>query len=32
MTVDPTFEEKIYELLISDGLDVTVEGSALYED
>ena len=27
-----SIEEKIYELLISDGLDVTVEGSALYED
>ena len=32
MTKDPTFEEKIYELLISDGLEVVVEGSGVYED
>ncbi len=32
MTADPTFEEKMYELLTSDGIDAVVEGSCLYED
>lgn len=32
MTVDPTFEEKMYELLINDGIEVSVEGSGFYED
>ncbi len=31
MTVDPSFEEKMYELLTADGIAVEVEGSALYE-
>ncbi len=31
-TLDPTFEEKMYELLCSDGIMVTVEGSEIYED
>lgn len=30
--VDPSFEEKLYELLMADGVHVDVEGSALYED
>ena len=29
-TADPTFEEKLYELLTEDGIDVEVTGSALY--
>ena len=32
MTADPTFEEKMYELLCCDGMKVTVEGSGLYKD
>lgn len=32
MTVDPTFEEKLYELLENDNINVTVEGSGLYEN
>lgn len=32
MTVDPTFEEKFYELLQDDNINVTVEGSGLYEN
>ena len=32
MTVDPTFEEKLYELLENDNISVTVEGSGLYEN
>ena len=32
MTVDPTFEEKLYELLKNDNISVTVEGSGLYEN
>lgn len=32
MTVDPTFEEKMYDLLISDGIKVTAEGSDIYEN
>ena len=32
MTVDPTFEEKIYELLQNDNISVNVEGSGLYEN
>ncbi|MDO4376178.1 MAG: hypothetical protein Q4C33_03285 [bacterium] len=32
MTVDPTFEEKFYELLENDNINVTVEGSGLYEN
>lgn len=31
MTVDPSFEEKMYDLLVADGIDVQVEGSGLYE-
>ena len=31
MTVDPTFEEKMYELLTKDGIKVQVEGSECYE-
>ncbi len=31
MTVDPSFEEKMYDLLTADGIQVQVEGSALYE-
>ena len=31
MTVDPTFEEKMYELLVSDGIIAVVEGSQFYE-
>lgn len=31
MTKDPTFEEKFYELLIKEGLEVEVEGSGVYE-
>ena len=31
MTKDPTFEEKFYELLTSEGLEVEVEGSGIYE-
>lgn len=32
MTKDPMFEEKLYELLISEGLEVEVEGSKIYEN
>lgn len=32
MTKDPTFEEKFYELLLSEGLEVEVEGSDVYEN
>lgn len=31
MTVDPAFEEKMHNLLVNDGIDVTVEGSDQYE-
>lgn len=31
-TVDPSFEEKLYELILAEGLEITVEGSELYED
>lgn len=31
MTKDPTFEEKMYELLLKDNLIVEVEGSMVYE-
>jgi len=31
-TVDPSFEEKLYELLCAEGLSVEVEGSERYED
>ncbi|MDO4572094.1 MAG: hypothetical protein Q4C13_01905 [Clostridia bacterium] len=31
-TADPSFEEKLLELLEADGLDIRVEGSALYAD
>lgn len=30
MTQDPTFEEKMYALLMQDGINVTVEGSEFY--
>lgn len=30
--VDPSFEERLYDLLLADGLSVHAEGSALYED
>ena len=32
MTVDPTFEEKMYDLLTADGIEISAEGSAIYED
>lgn len=32
MTVDPSFEEKMYQLLCADGVAVKVEGSGLYEN
>jgi len=32
MTVDPSFEEKLYSLLQADGIAVEAEGSELYED
>ena len=31
-TPDPSFEEKLYDLLVADGIQPAVEGSALYED
>lgn len=31
-TVDPSFEEKLYELLTLDGVTMRLEGSELYED
>lgn len=31
LTADPSFEEKLYELLNRDGVEVKVEGSELYE-
>ena len=31
MTADPTFEEKMYQLLLNDGIAVEVEGSEYYE-
>jgi hypothetical protein len=31
-TPDPSFEEKLYALLLADGVPSAVEGSALYED
>lgn len=31
MTVDPTFEQQIYELLKNDNINIEVEGSDLYE-
>ena len=31
MTKDPTFEEKFYELLCSEGIEIEVEGSDVYE-
>jgi hypothetical protein len=30
MTLDPTFEEKMYQLLLADGIEATVEGSDYY--
>ena len=30
MTLDPTFEEKMYQLLLADGIETTVEGSDYY--
>ena len=30
-TVDPSYEEKLYELLLNDGVIATVEGSDVYE-
>ena len=32
MTVDPSFEERLYDLLNEAGIPVAVEGSALYEN
>ena len=32
MTADPSFEEKMYDLLCADGITVAVEGSELYEN
>ncbi len=31
LTVDPSFEEKLLDLLEADGLNISLEGSALYE-
>ena len=31
MTKDPTFEEKFYDLLTKEGMEVEVEGSGVYE-
>ena len=31
-TADPSFEEKLYGLLLSDAVSISVEGSALYAD
>ena len=31
-TVDPSYEEKLYELLTADGIDIDVTGSAVYGD
>lgn len=31
MTIDPSFEERLYRLLCEDGIPTLVEGSALYE-
>lgn len=31
MTADPTFEEEMYRLLLGDGIELTVEGSPLYD-
>ena len=30
MTLDPAFEEKMYQLLLADGIETTVEGSEYY--
>ena len=30
-TFDPTFEEAMYDLLLADGISITVEGSDFYE-
>ena len=30
MTADPAFEEKLYQLLTSDGIETEVEGSEYY--
>ncbi len=32
MTKDPTFEEKLYDLLLREGFEVVVEGSGVYEN
>lgn len=32
ITKDPTFEERLYQLLEADGITVSVEGSSLYEN
>ena len=32
MTKDPTFEERLYELLTNEGIDLVVEGSGVYEN
>ena len=32
MTSDPTFEEKLYSLLVEDGITTFVDGSGLYEN
>lgn len=32
MTIDPSFEDRLYDLLSADGIDIKVEGSTLYED
>jgi hypothetical protein len=31
-TLDPSFEKKLFELLVADGVVLTVEGTELYED
>ena len=30
-TIDPSYEEKLYELLTADGINIEVEGSDVYE-
>jgi hypothetical protein len=32
ITADPSFEEKLYDLLLSDAISLTVDGSELYAD
>ena len=32
MTKDPTFEEKLYELIVNEDIELEMEGSGVYED